>query len=175
MYKSTHIIKAMKIIKIIEDSFVVVCLSGILFIAILQIILRNLFSSGLIWGDSMLSVLVLWLGLAGSIVASRQDKHINIDVFSQHIADKYKIYIKKSTSLFTAFVCLIISYYSFKFVKMEFYLGEEAFANIPVWITEAIIPFAFFVMGIRYILRAIFDEPVKYSSPVKSKSVKKTL
>lgn len=114
----------------------------------------------------MLSVLVLWLGLAGSIVASRQDKHINIDVFSQYIADEYKIYIKKLTSLFTAFVCLIISYYSFKFVKMEYYFGEEAFANIPVWITEVIIPFAFFVMGTRYMLKAFFDESVKYS-PVK--------
>lgn len=163
MYKNIYISKLFKIIQIVEDSLVVICLSSILLVAILQIILRNLFNSGLIWGDSMLSVLVLWLGLAGSIVASRQDKHINIDVLSQYIADEYKIYIKKSTSLFAAFICLVISYYSFEFVKMEFYLSEEAFANIPVWVTESIIPFAFFVMGVRYTLRTVFGEPVKYS------------
>ncbi len=168
MHKNTYISKLLKIIQVIEDSLVVVCLSGILFIAVLQIILRNLFNSGLIWGDSMLSLLVLWLGLAGSIVASRQDKHINIDVLSQYVADKYKVYIKKFTSLFAACICLIISYYSFEFVKMEFYLGEEAFANIPVWFTESIIPFAFFVMSIRYILKAISNEPVNYISSKKT-------
>jgi len=142
-----------------EDSLVIFFLSSILIIAILQIILRNVFDSGLIWGDSLLSILVLWLGLSGSIVASRQNKHINIDVFSSYLPEIYKLYIKKAGSVFTALVCLCISYYSFIFIYSEYELNEYAFSQVPVWVTESIIPLAFFAMAIRYILHALITDP----------------
>lgn len=164
MHKDNFINKILRIISIIEDSLVVICLSGILMISIFQIILRNFFDSGLIWGDSLLSVLVLWLGLAGSIVASRQGKHINIDVLSQYASEKNRLIIKKSGYLFSAFICIIISYYSFIFVREEFFLGEEAFSSIPVWVTESIIPFAFGVMSIRYILESLYCDSARYGS-----------
>ena len=159
MLKDKNIKYILSIIYRIEDSFVVICLSSILIIAVIQIILRNIFDSGLIWGDSLLSILVLWLGLAGSIVASRQGKHINIDVLSQYVPEKFRIYIKKTGSIFAAVVCLLISYYSFIFVSSEFDFNEYAFAQIPVWITESIIPFSFSIMGLRYFLQSIFSGP----------------
>jgi len=168
------ITKIQKIINAIEDGFVVLCLSAILIIAIIQIILRNFFNSGLIWGDSLLSVLVLWLGLAGSIVASRQGKHINIDVLSQYASDRYKRYIKKIASLFAATICMIVSYYSFLFVSMEYDVGELAFASVPAWLVESIIPVAFFIMGIRYFLEFVYYDPAHYS-PVKNNSTNKPL
>jgi len=141
-----------------ENGLVIFFLFSILILAIFQIVLRNLFDSGLIWGDTLLSILVLWLGLTGSIVACREQKQINIDVFSQYIPEKYKIYVKNAGLIFAAFICIVISYYSFIFIKGEFLSGEYAFANIPVWLTESIIPFAFFVMGIRYFLQSVVFE-----------------
>jgi len=44
----------------IEDLIVSFILFSILFFAVLQIILRNVFENGLIWGDSLLRILVLW-------------------------------------------------------------------------------------------------------------------
>jgi TRAP-type C4-dicarboxylate transport system permease small subunit len=149
---------AVNLITKFEDGLVILFLFSILSIAILQIILRNVFDSGLIWGDSLLSILVLWLGLSGSIVASRQKKHINIDVFSSYLPETTRLYVKKAGSIFTALVCLCISYYSFIFIYGEYELNEYAFSQIPVWVTESIIPFAFCVMAIRYFIDAFISD-----------------
>lgn len=153
MYK--NIKRVIFVINKFENSIVIFFLVSIILLAITQIILRNLFDSGLIWGDTLLNILVLWLGLTGSIVACRENKQINIDVLSQYIPEKYKIFIKNIGLLFAASICLCISYYSFIFIKGEFLLGEYAFAQVPVWLTESIIPIAFFIMGIRYFLQSM--------------------
>jgi len=54
--------------------------------------------------------------------------------------------------LFTAFICMIVAYYSLLFVQMEFADGGTAFAQVPNWLCEAIIPFAFTVIALRYFL-----------------------
>lgn len=139
----------------IENNLVILLLASILAFAIMQVVLRNFFDSGIVWGESLLRILVLWLGLAGAIVASRQGKQLNIDVLSQYIAERYKIYIKKLNFLFTALVCLIISYYSFEFTLLEYQDGNFAFEKVPAWITISIIPIAFAMMSIKYLLQII--------------------
>ena len=156
--KDNNIRRIIKLINKIEDGLVVIFLVSILSIAIIQIILRNFFDSGLIWGDSLLSILVLWLGLSSAIVASRENKNINIDVFSAHVSEKYQLFIKKTGFIFAAIICLIISYYSYIFIYNEYLLNEMAFLKMPVWLTESIIPFAFFVMAIRYFLHSIISK-----------------
>ena len=49
-----------------------------------QIVLRNFFDIGIIWIDPLLRVLVLWTALVGATVASRENKHIRIDLLSRY-------------------------------------------------------------------------------------------
>ena len=139
----------------IENNLVILLLASILIFAITQVILRNFFDSGIVWGESLLRILVLWLGLAGAIVASRQGKQLNIDVLSQYIPDRYKSYVKQLNFLFTALVCLTISYYSFEFTYLEYTEGSYAFEQVPAWLSISIIPIAFAMMSIKYILQII--------------------
>ena len=44
-----------------------------------QVIMRNFLDSGFSWGDPLLRLLVLWLGLMGAMVATRLDRHITVD------------------------------------------------------------------------------------------------
>lgn len=139
----------------IENNLVILLLVSIIVFAITQVILRNFFDSGIVWGESLLRILVLWLGLAGAIVASRQGKQLNIDVLSQYIPERYKVYVKQLNYVFTALVCLTISYYSFEFTWLEYQDGSFAFEKIPAWITISIIPIAFAMMSIKYLLQII--------------------
>lgn len=142
----------------IEDIIVSLLLSFIIIFSLYQIILRNFFDSGYVWGESLLRILVLWLGLVGAILASRKGKQISIDVLSQFIPDNYKNFIRKLNFLFAALICLIISYYSMKFVNLEYQDGTIAFEMVPAWLTESIIPLGFFIMGIRYLAQIIYDK-----------------
>ena len=54
-------------------------------LAFLQIFLRNVFTTGLAWGDLVLRNLVLWIGFIGATLATREGKHINIDILSRSL------------------------------------------------------------------------------------------
>ncbi len=73
-----------------EDAVLVVILSGMILLAAGQIVLRNFFDIGFIWSDEALRMMVLWLAVAGAVAASRNDKHINIDVLDRFLPGRCK-------------------------------------------------------------------------------------
>lgn len=146
-------IKNNKIINLVnkfEDGLLVFILSTMVVLAIFQIISRNLFSEGVVWIDPLLRTLVLWVGLAGAVVATRTDNHIRIDVFTKYLPKKYLPYIIRLVYLFTLSICLLIGWHSARFVYSEFVYGTIAFSGIPAWLTAIIIPLSFFLIALRY-------------------------
>ena len=137
---------------IIEDMILSCLLILMILVAVTQIGLRNLFDSGLLWGDELVRVLVLWIGLAGAMIASRTNHHITIDVVSRYLPAQAKQITGIATSLFTVLVCGVMTWYSTGFVYIEMQDGMTAFAGIPVWVCESIIPFAFAVITLRYLI-----------------------
>ncbi len=143
---------AIKLLHRIEDGILISLLLIMIIMAVLQITLRNLFDSGILWGDAFVRVTVLWIGLIGAMIASRNNHHISIDIVSKFLPDRLKNICRLLTQLFTAAICGIMTYYSTTFVLLEKEDGIHAFASVPVWLCEAIIPAAFFVMALRYII-----------------------
>ena len=76
-----------------------------------QILLRNLFDSGFVWIDPLLRVMVLWLGLLGATVATRQDKHIRIDLLSRQFKRNTMRLLLVGVSQVSAWTCLVIGWY----------------------------------------------------------------
>ena len=136
----------------IEDGILVGLLLLMIFIAVLQIFLRNLFDSGILWGDPLVRILVLWIGLIGAMVASRDNHHISIDVISRYLPEQIKKLSNLIISIFTSLVCAVMAYYSLIFVMMEKNEGILAFATIPAWVCESIIPVSFIIISFRYLL-----------------------
>ena len=130
-------------------------LLGAILLASSQIFLRNFFDSGIFWADSALRILVLWIGMTGAMFASRNKEHIRIDILSHYLPEKIRDNIWRVTELITAIVCGIVAYYSIELIQYEYEDGLIAFANVPVWLCEAIIPFAFIVIGLRYFVYAV--------------------
>ena len=141
----------------LEDAILVGLLLLMIGMAVTQIFLRNLFGAGIVWSDVMVRILVLWVGLIGAMVASRQDNHIAIDILNRYLPERAKIYTNFVIKLFTALICTIAAYYSMLFVQMEFTDGGMAFARVPTWLCEVIIPFAFTVIALRYFLLSFMN------------------
>jgi len=137
---------------ILEDIVLIGALFVTLFIAVLQIILRNFFDSGIIWGDSFLSIAVLWLGMAGAIFASRDDSHISIDLGIRFLSVKNRQIVKAVVYLFTVFICSIVAWYGVNLVLIEYEENTLAFAQIPTWFTVSIIPLGFASIAYRYLI-----------------------
>jgi len=139
----------------LEDSFLVMLLGSMIILAITQIVLRNFFDSGLQWIDPLLRLLVLWVGMAGAMVASRMNHHISIDVFTRNMSKRVQLAVRIFTDVFTCLVTAIIAYHAGRLVLMDREADSIAFAAIPSWVCELILPLAFGVIALRYLIFAM--------------------
>lgn len=140
------------ILEKIERIILITILSFVIGLSFLQVILRNIFGSGFIWGDVFLRQMVLWIGLIGASIATKENRHINIDIVSRIIFSKAKFVINIFINIISAFVCLLLLKASFRFVASEKSFGTTVFESFPVWIFQTIFVIAFCVMTFRFTL-----------------------
>ena len=140
----------------IENALIIVILFATMFIAVTQIVLRNGFSSGLSWADPALKMLVLYITIVGSIIATRENRHLSIDVLSKFLPDRLNHFVQKCTNTFAAIVCLLMSYYSLKLLLLAKEFQDVAFNGIPVWILQLILPIGFLLMAIRFLINNFY-------------------
>jgi len=136
----------------IESGVLIVMLSTLIVVAAGQVLMRNLFGLGFPWSDPLTRVLVLWVGLMGAMVASRNNRHINMDVLSRWLPNNARRITHVVIGLFTATVCAVVAYHSGRFVYLDYTDGLLAFGSLPAWIAELIVPLGFGVMSLRFIL-----------------------
>jgi len=144
--------KFIQILNKVENGLLVVILSSMIILAVLQIVFRNFAGEGIIWIDPLLRVLVLWVAMVGAMVAARTDNHIRIDIFVRYFPPRHILLIQRLVHLITAVVCLLIAWYAAQFVYSEYQYTTMAFSSVPTWITASIIPLAFFMLALRYML-----------------------
>ena len=138
----------------VEQTLLVTFLSFMILTAFLQIVLRNFFNTGLNWGDSLLRNLVLWVGFIGATLATKEGKHINIDIVSRWLPSLGKEIVTLITHLFSFFISCLLTYAALKFIKNEIQMENMTFLNIPAWIPEMILPMTFGLMTFRFGLRS---------------------
>jgi TRAP-type C4-dicarboxylate transport system permease small subunit len=144
-----------KIIHRLEDSVLVAMVLAMIGIAISQIWLRNFHDSGISWADNALRVMVLWLAMFGAMIATRERNHIAIDVLKIYASKRGKRVLAMFASASTAVICFTGAWYSGEFVLLEYQYSYNAFASVPAWLCEVIIPLGLAVIGWRFTLQCV--------------------
>ena len=139
----------------IETVLLIVCLITMILLAFLQVILRNFFSTSILWGDTLLRHLVLWVAFLGAALATKEGKHINIDVLSRSLSPTLKKISGILTNFFAGIVCFFLMKAAITFISYEKESGSVLFAGIPTWIFQIIIVIGFSLMMFRFIIHAI--------------------
>ena len=140
------------IVLLVEDGLLAFTLGSMVLLAGTQILLRNVFDSGITWGDPTLRVMVLWVALLGAMVASRNGNHIRIDILTHILPGRYHHIAHRLTDLFTGMVCVLLAWHGGRFVVFEWEDGGLLFGSVPAWLCELIIPVGFAVMALRFLL-----------------------
>lgn len=138
--------------KRLTDSFLCLLLIALILFACLQIGLRTFFSSGLLWIDPLLRYLVLWCGMLGAVVATREKKHIAIDVVGYLAPEQLKPWIGLLLDLFSSLVTTVLTWAAITFVYNEHLFGGSPLLSIPTWIWYLIFPIAFALMTMHFLL-----------------------
>ena len=148
----------------LEKFFIVAMLSAMILLAFLQIVLRNVFSTGISWGDPLVRYLVLWVGFIGASLATREEKHITIEVFSRWISGSSWRYLKLISQLISAVICGLLTVAGWMFVQNEAQMGGAALPKIPSWVLQMIIPITFALMTLRFLTHFIAELSIIFKS-----------
>jgi TRAP-type C4-dicarboxylate transport system permease small subunit len=138
------------------EQWVLVFLLGFLTaFAVTQIVLRNLLSAGLVWGDDLLRHGVLWISFLGATRATLEKKHIRIDLLPKILPARLGLIADSLCCFVSLFVCVLLTWASWNFVQGERLGGDIAFASIPYWWLVLIFPISFGLMAFRFCLNCI--------------------
>lgn len=125
-------------------------------VAVSQIVARNAFGTGFVWGEDLVQVAVLWITMLGATAAAGTDSHIRIDLVTRFADPKFRVLAMRVTALFTAVLCACLAWYSIEFIRWDYLDGTPGFGVVPAWVCETIIPVAAAVIAIRYVGHAIW-------------------
>ena len=135
-----------------EDGALVLLLGSMVLLAVLQIVLRQFFGSGIGWADELVKIIVLWLAMVGSIAAARDNRHIRIDVLSHVLPGKLVALTRVLVDLFAAVVCVTIAWQAWRYLQLEIEWQETVLIDTPAWAAHAIVPAAFLLIGYRFVV-----------------------
>ena len=136
----------------IEETVLSLLLMVMILLSCLQIVLRSVFSSGLLWADPLIQQLVLWSGLLGAVMATGRGKHIALDIINYLIPEKFQPLILLLTHLFSALTVTLLAYAAYLFLRSEIEYGRPGLLGLPSWSWNLIFPLAFVIIAIRYYL-----------------------
>lgn len=139
----------------IENALLVVGMVTLILLGAGQILLRNAFSIGIVWADGLTRLLVLWLALLGAVAASRDHKHIAIDIADRLLPPRLKLAAALVRYLFASAVCAVFAWYAWIFVRDSREFGDTLLGDLPAWWFQLILPVSFALIAYRYLLRAI--------------------
>jgi len=140
-----------------EDLLLVGTLCAMILLAMLQIVLRNLWHTSLVWGDPSLRIAVLWVTLLGAMAATRERNHIHIDLVSRLLPQRPRRYTRLLVDGFSSLTCGVLAWVSGRFVLYEWQDGAVLFGSLPAWAGEIILPIGFAVMALRFLANGVAD------------------
>ncbi len=137
----------------VEEVLLVCLVVAMLSLGFLQILFRNLISIGIVWIDPVVRHLVLWIALLGASMATREKRHISIDLLSGHVSPVRYSLVQGAVQLFSAMVCFLLVHPAVRFVQNDYVAGKTLAFGIPLWLAQAVMPAMMLVMGVRFLLQ----------------------
>ena len=137
----------------IETGLLCLIIAMMLGLAALKIVLRYGFQMSLVWSDTMLQHLTLWLCFFGAALATCEKRHISIDVLSRILPKQITHWSNLIVDCLSLIVVGILAYYGFGFLGDEQSSEAVLIGNIPLWWAKSIIPVGFVLIGLHFALQ----------------------
>jgi TRAP-type C4-dicarboxylate transport system permease small subunit len=139
----------------VETILVTILLALMILMAFSQVVLRNFFDTGIDWSDALVRYLVVWVTFVGAAIATKEGKHISVDLLSRWLTGTSTMAIQALSNFFSAVICSLLTVAAAKFIWFEAQMGSTAFLNLPVWVPELIMPITFGLMTLRFLMGTI--------------------
>ena len=139
----------------LERALVVLLLTGLLGLGLLQVIERNVLASGIFWADELLQHMVLWLGFLGASLATREHRHLSIDVLSHFLPRRWQLWLDLLINTAALVMCTFFVQAAWGLVRSEYTAGTVLTFGVPAWLAQSVIPLGFGAITLRFALRLV--------------------
>lgn len=142
----------------LEGGLLVAILLSMIVLAVVQILLRNTTGAGIVWNEAVVRVMVLWVAFLGAMIGSRKGEHISIELVSHYFPQTFHRSVGLIVGVISSLLCLLAAWVCLQFVISEFEEQTVAFAEIPAWVCQLILPIGFFTIGLRLLINAFVPD-----------------
>jgi TRAP-type C4-dicarboxylate transport system permease small subunit len=137
-----------------ERVILAVLVTGMVLLATLQILLRNVWHTGLNWAEPLLGMALLWLTMLGALAAAGLGRHLSIDLAAALVPRRWSAGLTRATSIFAALVCGLLALAAGRYVGFQRDMDMGLLLGLPVWKHFMVIPVVFWLMALRFAVRA---------------------
>ena len=139
----------------LERFVLAVLVTGMVALSALQIILRNVWHTGLEWAEPLLGMALLWLTMLGALAATGLGRHISIDLAAALLPRRWAAGAARVTALFAAVVCGVLAWAAGRYVGFQREMDMSTLLGWPVWKHYLVIPVVFWIMSARFAVRVV--------------------
>jgi TRAP-type C4-dicarboxylate transport system permease small subunit len=138
----------------IERFVLAVLVTGMVILASVQIVLRNVWHTGLNWAEPLLGMALLWLTMLGALAAAGLGRHLAIDLAAALLPRRWAAWLSRATSIFACIVCGLLAWAAGHYVGFQREMDITLLLGLPVWKHYMVIPVVFWLMAFRFAVRA---------------------
>ncbi len=147
-----------------ESILLVTFLGAMVVLAFAQVVLRNVFGTGLLWGDTLVRHMLLWAGFLGGALAAFEERHISIDALTKYLSPRTKHLAALITNTFAAVVCYYLAHAAWIFLRDEMSAGGDFILSLPGWVAVVIIPIGYALIMVHFTLK-VFEHASGFVTP----------
>jgi TRAP-type C4-dicarboxylate transport system permease small subunit len=125
-------------------------------IAVAQIARRLLFQDGWVGAETLARSLVLWVALLGALAATRDDRHVRIDLLQALPYPPLHAVARRLGSALAALFCAGMAWFGWQLVGLERDGGGDLLPGLPLWWSVLVIPAGFTLMALRFGVQTVW-------------------
>lgn len=136
----------------LEEILIGSLLAVMVIITCLQVVLRYVFDSGIVWGLEATSYAFLWMVLLGLSYGVRTNSHIAVDLLLMKLPGKSRRLVLLLSVALGLIYTLTMLYGTYIYVESLYQLGIDA-QNIPLpkWLLSSGLPIGFLLLFLRFL------------------------
>lgn len=148
--------RAVQTLRRIEDGLLGALMLALVLIATAQIGRRLLFNDGWVGAETLGRSLVLWIALLGALAATRDGRHVRIDLLQTLGRPRLQAAAERIGSALAALFCGGMAWFGLQLVWLERDGGGELLPGLPLWWSVLVIPLGFALMALRFALCVVW-------------------
>ncbi len=124
---------------------------------VMDVAAREIWKTGIPWAQKGAVYMMIWAGFIGAILVTQKVEHLRPEVADKLWKGKSKgIYLRVHNLLVLMFT-LAMAWYSYHYVMESKEFGDRnVIIDMPMWVLQAIIPYTFLSMSLRYLYFIFF-------------------